>query len=405
MVSWEPILVGDLGNTAAAAIRAIADDIDTAPVRRAAPADRALFWAYAAGYFDDDASSRALDASVAAVVAAVDEGTIGGPALYSGLAGAGWVLAHVTDGVEVLEQFDEILLPTVSKPGPWIADYDLVGGLTGLAVYFLERANERGADGLGHIVRHFATLARPSSIGATWFTPANLLPPWQAEVAPNGYYNCGVAHGVPGVVAVLARIATSANAAPATRETARGLCREALAWVASQELAPNPLGHYPSWSTPPDVPAPARTAWCYGDPGIANALWTACSVLGDPVDRWRELALDVARRPIERCGIRDPGLCHGAAGLGHLLNRAYQATGDATLRVAAIRWFERALAMRGGEGIGGFTMFHQVPGQPGETITSQELLEGSAGVGLALLAGLASEPPGWDRLLLCDIPT
>ena len=35
-----------------------------------------------------------------------------------------------------------------------------------------------------------------------------------------------------------------------------------------------------------------------------------------------------ARRTLETAGVQDHGLCHGSAGLGHLFNRIYQASGD-----------------------------------------------------------------------------
>ena len=53
----------------------------------------------------------------------------------------------------------------------------------------------------------------------------------------------------------------------------------------------------------------------------------------------------------------DSGLCHGAAGVGHLFNRLYQASGDPALAEAARFWFDRALAQyQPGEGIGGVTI-------------------------------------------------
>src|SRR5258707_545491 len=36
------------------------------------------------------------------------------------------------------------------------------------------------------------------------------------------------------------------------------------------------------------------------------------------------IALRAADRPGEKSGVVDSGLCHGAAGLGHLFNRTYQ---------------------------------------------------------------------------------
>ncbi len=62
--------------------------------------------------------------------------------------------------------------------------------------------------------------------GVTWHTAPELLVTWQREQAPTGYYNLGVAHGVPGAIAM--RGAMAAVAAP---ELA------AVAAVAAPELA------------------------------------------------------------------------------------------------------------------------------------------------------------------------
>jgi len=62
---------------------------------------------------------------------------------------------------------------------------------------------------------------------------------------------------------------------------------------------------------------------------------------------------------------------------------------------------------RPGEGIAGF--LGQRSRQPGvdDTLVYQavpDFLDGTLGVALALLAGLGHEEPGWDRLMLCDLP-
>jgi hypothetical protein len=64
------------------------------------------------------------------------------------------------------------------------------------------------------------------------------------------------------------------------------------------------------------------------------------------------------------------------------------------------------LAMRRpGEGIAGFTARHFIVDENRyQHQTSGEFLDGTTGVALALLAALLDEEPGWDRLLLCDIP-
>jgi hypothetical protein len=136
-------------------------------------------------------------------------------------------------------------------------------------------------------------------------------------------------------------------------------------------------------------PEPSRSAWCYGDPGIAAALLGAARSVGETA--WEKEALAIARRAAERppdgTGVRDAGLCHGAAGLGHLFNRMFQATGDERLGKASRFWLERTLEMRE---------------RPSEH-SDRGILEGVAGIALALLAAVSSTPPEWDRMLLVSV--
>jgi hypothetical protein len=115
-----------------------------------------------------------------------------------------------------------------------------------------------------------------------------------------------------------------------------------------------------------------------------------------------EIGLRAALRPAESCGVVDAPLCHGAAGLGHLYNRIFQATGDRRFLDAALRWVESALEMkRDGEGIGGYQTWR--PGEGGWT-SDRSLLAGATGVALALLAAATPVEPSWDRLLLASVP-
>jgi hypothetical protein len=148
---------------------------------------------------------------------------------------------------------------------------------------------------------------------------------------------------------------------------------------------------------------PSRTAWCYGDPGVAAALHLAAHVVGD--ERWKAeavaVSLEVARRPAELCGVNDAALCHGAAGLAHILNRLSFATGEATLEDAARAWFARTLDMRTpGQGVGGYRSWRSGRDVSSGWIDHPGLLAGAAGVGLALLAATGSVEPSWDRCML-----
>jgi lantibiotic modifying enzyme len=147
--------------------------------------------------------------------------------------------------------------------------------------------------------------------------------------------------------------------------------------------------------------APARTAWCYGDPGIAAALLVAARAVRERA--WEHEAIRVglraAARPAEEGGVQDACLCHGSAGLGHIFHRLYRATKDKRFARAARAWFARTLATRRERA--GFAGF--VPSLPaarsgaGHTVG---FLTGAAGIALALVAATTPLDPIWDRALL-----
>src|SRR5262249_12379647 len=154
--------------------------------------------------------------------------------------------------------------------------------------------------------------------------------------SPHGYYNLGLAHGVPGVIALLG----AACAAGVGVATARPLLDGAVRWLLAQQ---EPDGAGFSYCIQPGAshPRSPRLAWCYGDPGVAAAVLLAARCVGELA--WEREALAVAlraaARPPDQAGVQDAGLCHGAAGLGHLFNRLYQATGEPRLAEAACFWF------------------------------------------------------------------
>src|SRR5579884_2228052 len=131
------------------------------------------------------------------------------PGLYSGGARVGWTVAHLADPADpdtveqVCAPIDDALTATLAEQ-PWRRDYDLIRGLVGFGVYALERGGEVGAKLVDRVLDRLAGLAQPRHGGLAWLTPAELLPPHQRERAPHGYWNLGLAHGAPGVVALCA---------------------------------------------------------------------------------------------------------------------------------------------------------------------------------------------------------
>ena len=234
--------------------------------------------------------------------------------------------------------------------------------------------------------------------GLTWHTRPELLPTPQRKQCPDGYDNLGLAHGVPGVIAILA----ASSAAGIRKSIARRLLDGAVAWLLRQKLEGSPGARFPAWVAEGQKNLGCRSAWCYGDPGVSGALFVAARCVGDR--DWEREALAVARgaarRPPEQAGVVDAGLCHGAAGLAHVFNRMFQATGDATLRRAARYWFARTLAMRRpGRGVGGF-LAQEEDKKGKKSWVGAPGLFGAGGIALALLSAATSIEPDWDRMLL-----
>jgi lantibiotic biosynthesis protein len=146
-------------------------------------------------------------------------------------------------------------------------------------------------------------------------------------------------------------------------------------------------------------PGPARSAWCYGDPGVATVLLLAARDVGEPA--WAAeattLAMGAANRPPDRTGVVDAGLCHGSAGLAHLFNRMYRMTAEPILADAARFWVERTLELCSAAAPGRDATLTDAawPGCDGPG-----LLEGAAGVAVALEAACTTAEPIWDQMLL-----
>jgi lantibiotic modifying enzyme len=450
--TWTPVLEGRLAQEARTAVEAIAaalrvgdiDDIQESAVRvsmesvmerpvlskdlhgpkaslASGAAGLALFWAYLAEatqcHADAERAAACLDAAIDTVANYPTS-----ESLYGGYTGIAFAVEHLNhrffgderDGdADAIEQGDDecginetidYAVYQVLQKASELDNFDLISGSVGHGVYGLERLPHPSAlTCLKAVVEQLQRRAVQSSPGLkTWYTPPELLPPWQREFAPIGYYNLGLAHGVPGVIALLGHI-VAADTVP----EARPLLEEAVDWLLRQKLPSSADSTFSTCIIEGREPYPSRSAWCYGDPGVAIALLTAAR--GAQNAMWECQAIDMAkkctRRAPQHTGVQDAALCHGAAGLGHIFNRFYQATHDIEFADAARFWLQRALDMHQRDrGFGGFGVnVFERDGQE-QSVDNAGFLMGASGIGLALLAAIGSTEPTWDRVLLTAVP-
>jgi lantibiotic modifying enzyme len=410
---WSPLLDGEERETALRLAAGIAEELSR-PERLAAPnptlssgqAGMALLFSYLAR---DGARSRHLE-RVEHLLDAASEAVATQPLppdLYQGFSGIAWAVEHLRGTADAeedpLSEIDEALAGLL-RTQPWEYHYDLVSGLVGLGVYALERLPRPGArDCLEQIVARLAELAQPAEGGLRWWTPPALIPASMRGQFPEGACNLGVAHGVPGVLWVLAGAAATGTATAQARELLRG----GWSGLMAQRQPAASASRFPSWLSANHQTWPNRPAWCYGDPGMALTLLQVARAVEEPAWEQEALALcrEVAERSTDGSQVQDAGLCHGAAGLAHLHHRLFRATGEERFARAARAWFRNTLSFhRPGEGLGGFLSYEVLPDLTREWLASPALLTGATGVALALLAAASPVEPAWDRMLLMSLP-
>jgi lantibiotic modifying enzyme len=358
---WEPLLHGTDRDRALEIVAAIA--ADTAAI--AEPSDwRGLMgWtgtavflasAHAAGLADERCALDALERGLAEVFAG--DTHLG---LWNGAAGVRWALARLAAGDEasaLLARLDRGIEGRLT--GLHFDGHDLYSGLSGVLLAYADDAR-RGDRVLAHVLDHFKRI----------------------DLCSPERHGLGCAHGIAGVLGALA------------------CCR--LHGRADDRLQPLMLVLLAALENA-DV-SDQRIGWCRGDLGIAIALLAAARSLAS--DHLADHAVAVALAPLARGGGRwpvDASLCHGAAGLAHLYNRMYQATGDGRLGDHAHAWLCKTMAMQvPGTGVAGFPMRRTGP-EP-TWVADTSILIGASGVGLALLTGVTSAPPSWDRVLGADV--
>ena len=428
--SWSPIMLGREADEVVAAVRAIRAELLNRPERQSmAPSPNdpdmaranlrsrweaaslhggdtglGLMYYYTSAIESEPSWSNAARAIERAMEIAAH--TSLPLTLWSGIWGVAWAAEHLSRESEGLsyepnDEIDQLVLEVMQTAGPQL-HYDLLRGLVGAGVYALERLPSPSARrALELIVRELERRAVKRDRGLSWFTSASTLTKFESLTTPDGFFCLGVAHGVPGVIAFLAQ----AWAAGVLPETSSALLRGGLDWLKGER---NSLGSsccFPGMITESGKIASRPLGWCYGDTGLAAALLTAAKALSDEAlaDLAIDIALEAASRDHEASGIHEACLCHGSAGVAHSFNRLYQGTGVVEFREAARYWIRDTLSRRhAGVGIAGFVS--RVEETEGELTWRgcQGLLDGVAGIALALCATVSPAEPRWDRLFLAS---
>lgn len=358
----------------------------------------ALFLAYLSRECADETYARRARGLVEEFLVAAEDASLWG-GWFSGIPGIVWGLDHT---LRVLGDFGEQdsvadsalddLIIRFASTEPWSGHYDLISGLAGFGLYALHRGGGKGEHLLGVVTKRLQAMSEQTAHGVAWRTPKKFVALMEETAFPNGDFNLGMAHGAPGVIAMLAEACRRGARNPLVEELLEG----SVSWLLSLQK-PNAETGYGYLAGKP-LPA-ARAAWCYGDPGVAAALFRAAAGMGrkDWFDAAQFVSRRVVSRPWHTTGVFESNLCHGSSGLTHFLNTAYQITRNAVFRKAALEMADRTLSIMEKEAD------PQKPADPQLPNMKTSFLNGFPGTCLALLAVTSATQPGWDYPFMIGI--
>lgn len=218
---------------------------------------------------------------------------------------------------------------------------------------------------------------------------------WLAEGYGSPKLTISLAHGMASIILFLSYIYQS----EICQEKAGTLLRKAIIQVQKHRLSFDEHGSfYPAFSK--NEPRKSRLAWCYGDLGIALSLWKAGKCLeskelcGEAIDIFET---DAQRVELQDNYVIDGCLCHGTAGIAQIYRRMFYETGNTVFYDISDYWIGETLKMaKFPDGVAGYKFMHET-----EMEVDFSLLNGVAGIGLALLSSIASEKfSNWDTSLL-----
>jgi hypothetical protein len=404
---WTPILPASASSTVWAALEAIESLMTTAelPVAVEQYWGRALFFAYLSIAQRDknnaDRSFESLDQSLQAASRLEDYSR------RSGLAGVAWTVQHLARAVgsddidaggprspveDFLNKVDSVLrasaLDPTQRQTPF--PYGLAAGAGGVGLYFLERLpSPHCRDALALLVDTLRDTSVAVCSGRSWRSGVDGRADWNGP-APPSFYDLTVVDGVPGLLHLLYELAELDN----LRQACLDLGAKALLWLTSTQPAQAGFSRYSPWLADGFESPSSRLAWCQGDLGIMAILTPIARNLRD--DALKRHCDDLLERclmwPSDMAGVTDASLCHGAAGIGHVYNRLYQAFGDERCRRAAVEWLCYAAILQK-DAASRLLKVRQPP-------VDLSFFTGLSGTALALLAAVTPVEPAWDRLLL-----
>lgn len=242
-----------------------------------------------------------------------------------GRGGTRYRRAHEAADQSVRGQLRSLLERVPLQGGLPTRDYDLASGVAGALASMIITGCSKTDPLAKEATKTLASWALRRAPQGYW-TPGAHVTEFDRLNRPecvDGYLDLGLAHGVAGVLATLGAAHRMGIEADAAREAGVRLRNEL-----GDNLSRTSHGVDVAYRRTASVVSrsdAARTAWCYGVPGLALAFASSAVEEGDRAVA-EELWASTMARPRASRGLSGSGICHGSAGLV-LVGRALRRSG------------------------------------------------------------------------------
>jgi len=367
----------------------------------------ALFQFYYSRFIDDESYADIGVGIISSIIEKINEG-YSFPTFCTGIAGAAWVIELLKeeefidiDSDELLSDLDDYLCHAIQEMGEEDNFYDFLHGTLGIGFYFFKRYQKTQSKELKN--RYKEELLNIITLLENASQKEGEMIKWQSYLIREENLkgvNLSLSHGMMSIINFLSRLATE----NVFYDKAENLIKGAVNFVLKQENQDLSCSSwFPSWVYDGmETDSNARLAWCYGDLGIGITLWRAGGVMKNKEIQQKAIAIlqhASKRRDLEESKIKDAALCHGAFGVAQIYNHMYKETKEVTFKETADFWLTKGLEMgKHSDGPAGYKQWYGGEEQGWREETN--LLEGIAGIGLAMISCLATFDTKWDECLL-----
>jgi lantibiotic modifying enzyme len=346
---------------------------------------------------------------------------------FSGLTGVALAASYAANGSDnyknLLLSLDKLIFKGSdelaaklknSNKGIAQSSFDIISGAAGIGSYLLLRKNsQEGLEALEQILNSITYLTTQNQDLLYFYTPNKLLFEWEKAVFKDGAIDCGMAHGVSGVLSLLSVAYMQGVEVDRSKESITAIAdwlikrakvyKGGINWpdtvqVDKIEANKNDNNKLEQSIRLSDKFNPARVAWCYGNPGTARALFLAGKVLKR--SNYMETAISgmeaAYKRMKDETEVDSPTFCHGISGILEITLRFLNDTNHDLFKEQASILLRKLYGLYDPDSIFGYKNIDRYK----KLQNDSGVLEGVGGIITTLMAATSNIEPKWDHIFL-----